>query len=75
MDEMAVAGNARKKGIGLSLGKRFLDEAVSRGFRFSLVRTDVNNPASMGLFGKLGYRELGIFDPDYPGRVYMEARL
>ncbi|HII16075.1 MAG TPA: GNAT family N-acetyltransferase [Nanoarchaeota archaeon] len=75
MGEMAVGGNARKKGIGFSLGKKFLDEIAARGFRFSVVRTDINNPASMGLFEKLGYRKTGIFDPDYPSRVYMEARL
>lgn len=75
MDEMAVAGNERKKGIGFALGKKFLEEVARRGFQYSLLRTDINNPASMGLFGKLGYRKVGIFDPDYPSRVYMEAKI
>ena len=75
MDEMAVAGNERRQGIGLALGNKFLEEVASRGFRSSLLRTDINNPASMGLFGKLGYRNVGIFDPGYPSRVYMEVQL
>lgn len=75
MDEMAVAGNERKKGIGFALGNKFLETVVRSGFQSSLLRTDINNSASMGLFGKLGYRKLGIFDPDYPSRVYMEVKL
>ena len=72
MDEIAVRGDKRLKGVGTRLGEAFLDSAKAQGLEEAILRTDERNPASIALFRKLGFREIGIKDPEFPSRTYMK---
>jgi len=71
MDEIAVKTGSRLKGVGTLLGNRFLDLAAKQGLSEVVLRTDERNDASMALFRKLGFRQLGVRDPRYPERIYL----
>ena len=79
MDEIAVAGSCRLRGVGRSLGDAFLEQVVQQGFRTAVLRTDERNVASMALFTKLGFRPLRseqgtiLYDPNYANRIYLAA--
>jgi len=75
IDEIAVAGDRRLKGIGTLLGKRYLQLSEQKGIRESVLRTDQRNTASIALFKKLGFRSLGIYDPQYADRIYLSKKL
>ena len=73
MDEIAVDGNARLKGVGTALG----EEYIKRANRQVVLRTDQRNEASMALFKKLGFKPIPegtgfVFDPEFPERIYLE---
>lgn len=73
MDEMAVQGNKRLRGVGTRLGQAFLDAAKAQGLEEATLRTDERNPASIALFKKLGFRKMNTYDPEFPSRVYMKV--
>jgi ribosomal protein S18 acetylase RimI-like enzyme len=72
IDEIAVRGDKRLRGVGTMLGKAFLEAAKAQSIAESTLRTDERNPASIALFKKLGFEEIGVSDPEYPNRVYMK---
>lgn len=85
MDEIAVAGNKRRKNIGTRVGQEFENTAREMGYKDVVLRTDQRNAASMSLFRKLGFIELRtqtgkmvckiVYDPEYPDRVYLWKRI
>ncbi|MBD3303798.1 GNAT family N-acetyltransferase [Candidatus Woesearchaeota archaeon] len=74
MDEIAVRGDRRLRGAGTRLGQAFLKSAKAQGLEEAALRTDERNPASIALFRKLGFKEMGINDPGFPNRVYMRVK-
>lgn len=75
MDEIAVRGQCRQRGIGRVLGNAYLTEARRQGMDEVSLRTDERNAASMALFRSLGFSLLGIRDPRYFNRQYLSKQL
>jgi ribosomal protein S18 acetylase RimI-like enzyme len=75
MDEIAVRGNYRKRGIGRMLGNAYLLETKMQRMNEVALRTDERNEASMALFKSIGFGLLGIRDPEYCNRQYLLKRL
>ncbi|MBW3002660.1 GNAT family N-acetyltransferase [Candidatus Woesearchaeota archaeon] len=73
IDEIAVRGDKRLRGVGTRLGQAFLESAKAQSLEEATLRTDERNPASIALFRKLGFREMRIYDPEFPSRVYMRV--
>lgn len=80
-DELAVAKEYRRKGIGTKLMQsrmaRYSSEySLTEGVdaAFAIGRTDVNS-RMVPLYGELGFENTGIFDPQYPSRVYFAKPL
>jgi len=65
MDEIAVRGNKRLKGIGMTLGREYLQTASNQSLDSVVLRTDETNVASMTLFKKLGFVLLDVRDPEF----------
>ncbi len=72
MDEIAVRGNKRKRGIGLRLCKEYINKVRAPEI---VLRTDRRNLASMTLFKKSGFLSLDIYDPQYTDRIYLSLIL
>ena len=76
MDDIAVRGSARRRGIGKGLGAEYLRQTDVAGIPVVL-RTDVANAASMALFRRLGFMPLHrsdgdwFYDPKEESRVYL----
>ena len=75
LDEIAVKGDQRNKKIGLMLGRTYLNFVEKQGLKEVILRTDINNKASLGLFKKLKFEELNIFDPKYDQRRYFSKKI
>ena len=82
MDEIAVKGNKRQKGVGTALGREFLVKANEEGILEAILRTDERNSASMALFRKLGFSSIPdtsergkVYDPKFPNRIYLRKAL
>lgn len=75
MDEIAVRGQCRKRGMGRMLGNAYLAEARIQRVDEVALRTDERNEASMTLFKNLGFNLLGIRDPQYFSRQYLSKQL
>ncbi|MGV8141755.1 MAG: GNAT family N-acetyltransferase [Candidatus Woesearchaeota archaeon] len=80
MDEMAVRGDTRTKGLGTMLGTEYISECRAQGIEQIVLRTDERNAASMALFSKLGFRPLTAngsttYDPEYPQRIYLSMEV
>ena len=75
MDEIAVGGDRRIKGIGTRLGVEYLELVRRKNMTGVALRTDIWNSASMALFRKLGFQNTGIFDPKYKSRIYLYKEL
>lgn len=75
MDEIAVRGNERGKGIGTFLGRKYFEESRKNGVREVVLRTDETNSASMNLFQKLGFIDLKVRDPEFERRIYLAKDL
>lgn len=76
MDEIAVSRRLRRQGVGKLLVMTYLEAVERRGLPSSVLRTDERNPASMGLFARMGYlplkdKERTVYDPALPYRVYL----
>jgi len=74
MDEIAVRADMRKKGIGKTMGRTYLEKATSQNMDEVVLRTDERNKASMALFEKLrfeGFKQPRLYDPQYPNRIYL----
>jgi ribosomal-protein-alanine N-acetyltransferase len=73
--ELAVDPQARRRGIGVLLGNRYVETARRRGVFNVVLRTDERNPAAMGLYKGLGFSEIGTRDPKYKNRIYLVKSL
>ncbi|MBI2632238.1 GNAT family N-acetyltransferase [Candidatus Pacearchaeota archaeon] len=71
MDEIAVDGKVRKRGIGKLLGSAYIDQCTAPEI---VLRTDERNNASMGLFSSLGFKNTGVKDPEFPYRIYLRRK-
>ncbi len=74
MDEIAVDPKFREKGVGEKLAAKF-SRYSSLEFDEIVLRTDENNSASIGLFTKLGFTQIGVYDPKFPSRLYLKRKL
>lgn len=75
MDEIAVNGNMRKRGIGKLLGQTYIERIRVANTPEIILRTDERNSSSMALFQSLGFENMHILDPDYDYRVYLRREL
>ena len=90
MDEIAVRGDTRIRGIGTALGKEYLRQVQEQGMIDAVLRTDCRNTASVTLFEKIGYSRMRVgcgllgsehgtsrvlSDPEYPYRIYFKRRM
>lgn len=75
MDEVAVAGDSRRRGIGSLLCTKYIETIQARRTFEIVLRTDQRNTASMSLFSRLGFKSLGITDPEFSWRIYLSRRL
>ena len=75
MDEIAVRGNKRVKGIAKTMGEEYLKCVAGKNLDGVVLRTDIWNSASMALFRRLGFENTGIFDPKYKDRIYLYKEL
>lgn len=75
MDEIAVKNSQRGKNIGTLLGQFFLLNFSLQQASDVILRTDERNKASMALFEKLGFKPLGVYDPEFEERLYLQRRL
>ena len=79
MDEIAVRGDKRLRGIGTLLGKDYIETVKQQRLSEVVLRTDERNSSSILLFGKLGFQEIPdvkslrgkIYDPKFPNRIYL----
>jgi ribosomal protein S18 acetylase RimI-like enzyme len=83
MDEIAVSGNRREKGVGRLLGRAYLAATEAQDMKEVALRTDQRNIASMTLFQRLGFKRIPdptsqrgtLYDPEFPDRVYLRTKL
>jgi ribosomal protein S18 acetylase RimI-like enzyme len=80
MDEIAVSGNARIKGIGTALSQEYIRTCAEQGIDEIVLRTDERNTASMTLFKKQGFTPVmkngnAVYDPEYPQRIYLSKEV
>ena len=75
MDEIAVKGNKRVRGIARIMGEKYLERVARKNLDGVVLRTDIWNSASMALFRRLGFKNTGIFDPKYRDRIYLYKEL
>jgi ribosomal protein S18 acetylase RimI-like enzyme len=76
MDEIAVSGDSRIKGIGTTICQEYIKTCAEQGIEEIVLRTDERNTASMALFKKQGFKPLiknryAVYDPEYPQRIYL----
>jgi len=83
IDEIAVAANQRRKGIGKSLGQELIRMATQNGLTTFATRTDERNDSSMALFEHLGFTGIPdakdsrgfLFDPAFQNRIYLRLKV
>lgn len=54
---ITVAPGARGRGLGRSVTRALLQEGRSRGARYASLQVEESNPAAMGLYRSMGFRE------------------
>jgi len=89
IDEVAVDKTKRLSGVGRALCNSYREIARQQGIEQLVLRTNISNTASVGLFTNIGFRpiyakeregfhendDLKVFDPDYSDRFYFERRV
>lgn len=83
MDEIAVRGDKRLKGVGKLLGREYIKAVRQQGLSDVVLRTDERNISSMSLFRKLGFSGIAdseslrgkVYDPQFPNRIYLRREL
>jgi ribosomal protein S18 acetylase RimI-like enzyme len=81
IDEVAVDVAYRRKGVGKLLTKSLEVEVALLGAKSICLRTDISNPASMGLYKNLGYLQLlnenrkPMMDPRFQSRTYLGKKV
>ena len=59
MDNIAVFGHHRKKGVGTAIVEALIQEAKRQGAEFISLEVRPSNRAAVGLYTKLGFAEEG----------------
>lgn len=83
MDEIAVRGDKRLRGMGTLLGRDYIEAVRKQGLSEVVLRTDERNVSSIALFGKLGFSGIldsenprgKIYDPQFPNRIYLRRKV
>ena len=83
MDEIAVRGDKRLKGIGTLLGETYIKAVQQQGLSEIVLRTDERNSSSMSLFRRLGFSGISdpenvrgkVYDPQFQSRIYLRRKL
>lgn len=75
MDEIAVSGNMRRRGIGRIIGREYIQKTMEINIPEIVLRTDKRNGSSMALFKSLGFEDMQILDPEYEFRTYLRRKL
>ncbi|MGH9183923.1 MAG: GNAT family N-acetyltransferase [Acidimicrobiales bacterium] len=73
LDDLTVAADCRRQGIGAHLVATFLTEATRRGCRLARTRTEAGGPAE-GFWRRLGWVEEARFDVYALGRDFRQLR-
>ncbi|KAA8595358.1 N-acetylaspartate synthetase [Etheostoma spectabile] len=72
---MSVERSCRRCGVGVALGQKVLEFAVTRGYGFVVLGTTAYTPAAHKLYHSLGFRCVGVTDgyvPPGARRSFME---
>lgn len=76
---IAVAEDARGRGIGRALMERMLAQARARGMREVFLEVRADNPVAQGLYRSLGFTQLGVragyYQPEGVDAIVMRAAL
>lgn len=76
---IAVAGHARRRGLGRALMDRLAEAALERGMHELFLEVRADNPGARTLYENLGYRELGVrpgyYQPDNVDAIVMKLAL
>ncbi len=83
MDEIAVRGDGRLRGIGTLLGENYIEAVRQQRLSEVVLRTDERNISSMSLFRKLGFLTIPnaedqrrvFYDPQFPNRIYLRKEV
>ncbi len=83
LDEIAVSGDARTKGVATFIGEAYFQKVKEQGLSEIVLRTDERNVASMRLFEKLGFEKIPdsqspngfVYDPNFSNRVYLRRSI
>jgi len=71
IDELGVARNFRREGIGRRLSEHIIaSDHNHANIRHIILRTDVQAKAARNLYSKLGFKDLEIEDKEHPDRTY-----
>lgn len=70
IDELGVAKEHRRHGIGNSLAANLFVAAMIRGINLIVLRTDKKAEAAIRIYQEIGFRDLRIEDQQYPDRTY-----
>jgi RimJ/RimL family protein N-acetyltransferase len=65
---IVVAGRARRMGLGRSLARRMLLDALEHGFKKVIVETAADNTAAVQMFQKLGFEPEALLRDHLYGR-------
>ena len=66
---IAVAPEARGRGVGEALFRHLIEKAEERGCDTVNLEVRAGNDAAMGLYNKLGFREVGCRPKYYDGKA------
>jgi ribosomal-protein-alanine N-acetyltransferase len=76
---IAVAPEARRSGIGGTLMRTLMHEAVARGAKELFLEVRADNPTAQRLYRELGFEEIGVraryYQPDDVDALVMRAHL
>jgi len=75
IDELGVALNYRKKGVGKKLSILLLNSLNPGKIHRVTLRTDIAAVAARTLYTKIGFKELSTRDANYPDRTYWVKEL
>ena len=75
IDELGVASEYRRRGIGKKLSSLLIVAAKSQNLSVAILRTDEKAVAARNLYADIGFKELTARDERYPERTYWTMKL
>ena len=70
VDELGVASDFRKHGVGEKLSMALIKTAENHGIARIILRTDVKALEARNLYTRIGFQDLSIRDASHSGRTY-----